>query len=291
MDIREHAESMLTALRDRAPLVQCITNTVVQQFTANALLAAGASPAMMDHEADAADFAQIADSLVVNFGTPTSHSYLSADAAIDTFNGLDKPWVVDPVGLGLSAHRTFRIRKAIQSGPAAVRGNASEIIAAAGQAGSARGTDSAHSVDAALDAAADLARTGTIAAVSGPTDAIVFADDDAVHTITVAGGSPLMPYVIGTGCSLGALTAAYLSTADGLAGSSEAAGIAELSTPVRRGIAAATAHMHFTAAAAKAHGSASGPGTFAPAFLDALYSVEPESLADLEAEWTTGGTA
>ena len=49
----------LQRLRAQVPLVQCITNTVVQQFSANVLLAAGASPAMLDHEADAAQFARI----------------------------------------------------------------------------------------------------------------------------------------------------------------------------------------------------------------------------------------
>ena len=49
----------------KRPLVQNITNTVVQQFTANVLLAMGASPAMVDHEADAGHFASIADTLRV----------------------------------------------------------------------------------------------------------------------------------------------------------------------------------------------------------------------------------
>ena len=37
----------LTALRANRPLVHCLTNEVVQEITANVLLAAGASPAMV----------------------------------------------------------------------------------------------------------------------------------------------------------------------------------------------------------------------------------------------------
>ena len=122
MELKDYAGALLESLRQRTPLVHCIVNTVVQQFAANVLLAAGASPAMIDHEADAADFAGIADGLLINFGTPTSHQYLSADGAIDTFNQAGKPWVLDPVGFGISGHRTSRIVRALNSRPAVVRG-------------------------------------------------------------------------------------------------------------------------------------------------------------------------
>ena len=69
-------------LRASNPLIQCITNTVVQQFSANVLLAIGASPAMLDHEADAGQFAGIASGILVNFGTASNHQLLAADAAI-----------------------------------------------------------------------------------------------------------------------------------------------------------------------------------------------------------------
>lgn len=285
MELKDYAGTLLESLRERTPLVHCIVNTVVQQFAANVLLAAGASPAMIDHEADAADFAGIADGLLINFGTPTSHQYLSADAAIDTFNQAGKPWVLDPVGFGISGHRTSRIVRALNSRPAVVRGNASEIIGLAQQSGSARGTDSTHSVDDALGAAASLAQTGIVAAVSGESDAIVFADDSGTHTVTITGGSPYMPSVIGTGCSLGALTAAYAAAA------AHTPQTQDLSQQARTGMAAATAHLHFTSAAQSAHKRAKGPGTFAAHFLDGLYAARPEDLARIQTTWTTGGTA
>ena len=61
---------MLHRLRANRPLVHCITNEVVQEFTANVLLAAGASPAMVVGEGEAEYFAGIASALSVNVGTP-----------------------------------------------------------------------------------------------------------------------------------------------------------------------------------------------------------------------------
>ena len=42
----------LKLLKEKAPLVICITNDVVKNFTANGLVALGASPAMSEFPAD-----------------------------------------------------------------------------------------------------------------------------------------------------------------------------------------------------------------------------------------------
>lgn len=61
----------LQRLRERARLVHSITNLVVTNSTANALLAIGASPAMVKAAEEAGEFAQVADALVINLGTMT----------------------------------------------------------------------------------------------------------------------------------------------------------------------------------------------------------------------------
>jgi hydroxyethylthiazole kinase len=53
----------LKAVRERAPLVHNITNYVVMNNTANALLAVGASPAMVHAREEVADFAAISQAL------------------------------------------------------------------------------------------------------------------------------------------------------------------------------------------------------------------------------------
>jgi hydroxyethylthiazole kinase-like sugar kinase family protein len=56
-------------IRAQAPLVLNITNYVVMNTTANALLAIGASPVMAHAIEEAEDMARIAQALVINIGT------------------------------------------------------------------------------------------------------------------------------------------------------------------------------------------------------------------------------
>lgn len=272
VDVAAHLRTM----RTQVPLVQCITNTVVQQFSANVLLAAGASPAMLDHEADAAQFARIADGILVNFGTATSHQLLAADAATAAAEQSGTPWVLDPVSYGGVEHRTVHIRRLAHSGPTCIRGNASEIAALAGAGAGGRGIESTDEVDAVLDHAVRLAEvTGAIVAVSGARDAIVTTDPDAPGRASIArvgGGSALMPLTVGTGCSLAALTAAYLGTRR---------------TPAAearhdRFAAVVAAHAHFAATGERAARTAEGPGSFAVAFLDALHAVAEDDLTAVD---------
>ena len=260
-------------LRASNPLIQCITNTVVQQFSANVLLAIGASPAMLDHDADAAQFTHIASGLLVNFGTATNQQFLAADAAIDAANEDSKPWVLDPVSIGAVDFRTTRIRRAAASGPTAIRGNASEIAALAGTGLGGRGVESTDEVDAVIPAAVELARaTGAIVAVSGPRDAVVAHIDGVDRVARVDGGHSYMPLVIGTGCSLGAVTAAYLVGA---------------TTASARFGAVVAAHDHFAVAGEVAATGAHGPGSYSVNFLDALHSITGEQAGTTRVEAST----
>ena len=63
------AGALLEEMRRRAPLVHCLTNHVVTNFTANVLLAAGAAPAMIHDPEESAIFAGVASALLVNVGT------------------------------------------------------------------------------------------------------------------------------------------------------------------------------------------------------------------------------
>ncbi|HEX7386914.1 MAG TPA: hydroxyethylthiazole kinase [Castellaniella sp.] len=262
-------------LRAAAPLIQNITNTVVQQFSANVLLAVGAAPAMLDHEADAGQFAALADAILINFGTATNQQLLAADAAIRVAHRLRKPWVLDPVSVGVIAFRTERIRQAAENHPTVIRGNASEIAALAGQGAGGRGVDATDEVDAVLPAAMSLAQsTGAVVAVSGACDAIVDVSGSTVRVARVGGGHAFMPLVIGTGCSLGSLTAAYLAAVH--AGKSA---VPHGESHPGAFEAAIAAHAHFKLAGEAAGKTAAGPGSFAVAFIDALYTLRSEGMA------------
>lgn len=259
-----------TAVRESNPLVQCITNTVVQWLSANALLAVGASPAMINHEADAAQFARISDGLLINFGTASSHNFLAADAAITAARETGTPWVLDPVSYGVIDYRTTRIKQALTWQPTAIRGNASEIAALAGTGVGARGVDSTDEVEAVLEAAIQLSHAlGSVVAVSGEVDAIVHAGKQ-VRIARVSGGSDYMPLVVGTGCSLGGVVAAYLGA-----------------VPSDPFAAVVAAHAHYSAAGTRAAETSRGPGSFAVEFLDALHSVTAADIAAVGVSYDT----
>lgn len=254
----------LTQVRTNTPLVQCLTNSVVMQFTANALLAAGATPAMADTPTESFDFAQIATGVLINPGTPSAEQYEGMRQAVSGANAAGTPWVVDPVGVGGLAERTEFARGLVDKRPAAIRGNASEVVALAGLGAGGRGVDATDAVADALVAAQQLAhQTGGVVAVTGPEDLIVSTD----RVTWLKSGDPMLQLVIGTGCALGALSAAYLG--------------ATRNTDISAHDAVIAAHAHMGAAGQIAASRATAPGSFAVALIDALFELTPAQLADL----------
>jgi hydroxyethylthiazole kinase len=254
------------ALRETAPLVHCLTNTVVQTITANALLAVGAAPAMVDAPQEAGDFAAIASAVLVNVGTVHERTAEAMRRAARSAGAAGTPWVLDPVAVGALPYRTALAEELVTLRPTVVRGNASEVMALAGAGSGGRGVDSTADADDAANAAAELARRiGGVVAVSGEVDLLT----DGRRTVRVGGGSVLLTRTTGAGCALGALVAAYLAaTDDPLAG-------------------AVAAHAHVALAAERAAVRAAGPGTFAAAWLDGLDAVDEDTLA--EADVRTAG--
>lgn len=251
------AAAALDQLRLNSPLVHCVTNDVVQSITANVLLALGASPAMVIDPREAAQFSAIASALLVNVGTLTASRAESMLAAIHAANGAGKPWVLDPVAVGALAWRTEFCQQIIKLTPAAIRGNASEIMALSGLAASGRGVDTSDTSLAALPAAQSLAlQTGAIVAVTGEIDYVC----DGENVWAVPGGNPLMTRVVGTGCALSAVVAAFASL------------------PGERLDNVAAACRVMSCAGEIASLEAKGPGSFLPAFLDRLYTLSPAQL-------------
>src|SRR6476620_5749607 len=123
----ESCAEALAALRERVPLVQCLTNIVVTQWTANVLLAAGAAPAMVDNPEEAGPFAAIAGSVLINLGTPYAETVAAMDRAVAAATEAGTPWVLDPVAAGALAWRTEIAGKLLAAGPTVLRGNASEV--------------------------------------------------------------------------------------------------------------------------------------------------------------------
>ncbi|MBQ3810586.1 MAG: hydroxyethylthiazole kinase, partial [Kiritimatiellae bacterium] len=94
------AGALLEEMRRRAPLVHCLTNHVVTNFTANVLLAAGAAPAMIHDPEESAIFAGVASALLVNVGTIEREQAEAMRRAVAAANAAGRPWVLDPVAVG-----------------------------------------------------------------------------------------------------------------------------------------------------------------------------------------------
>ncbi|WP_147821876.1 hydroxyethylthiazole kinase [Salidesulfovibrio onnuriiensis] len=249
----------LGLLREKKPLVTNITNYVVTNSTANALLAIGASPIMTHAVEEVEDLVNISNALVINLGT-VARTYLEAmPVAWAAANRKGIPVVLDPVGAGASRVRTEQpVSMLSRYKPAIVRGNASEIMTLAGEAGAAKGVDSTMGASEAEIAAKVLAGVHKCAVVvSGELDLVT----DGDQVVRVAGGSPMMPLVTGLGCTASALCGAFAAVS---------------ACPFE---AAVHAMVAMKVAGEMAAERAQGPGTLQLHLYDALYSM---GAADIE---------
>lgn len=200
--------SDVVAVRERSPLVHCITNLVVINFNANVLLAAGASPVMAHAHEEVRDMAGIAQALVLNIGTLDPYWIQSMKLALGAAAARGIPSVLDPVGAGATPYRNKALESLLDvAAPSVIRGNGSEIMSTAGVAVKTRGVDSSAAAGDALGAAQALTlRTDGVVCVSGETDHIL----DAGHRwARLSNGHPWMTRITGVGCSATALVGAF----------------------------------------------------------------------------------
>ena len=197
----------LATVREKNPLVHNITNYVAMNFSANALLAIGASPVMAHAVEEMEDMVGIASALVINIGTLDAEWVCGMLAAGRAAHRQGKPIVLDPVGAGATPYRTQTAWQIIREcHPTIIRGNASEIMALINADIRSKGVDSSMNSDDAVEAARQLAKaTGAIVVISGPTDYIT----DGTHMETVTYGSPLMTRVTAMGCTASSIVGAF----------------------------------------------------------------------------------
>ena len=258
--LSEKAAENLVALRKKKPLIHNITNYVVMNYTANALLAMGASPVMAHAHNEVEDMVAFAGALVLNIGTLSDDWISSMIKAGKKASQLDTPIVLDPVGSGATPLRTKTAKSIIsETSIKVIRGNASEILSLRDENSKTKGVDSIHSVEEAAEAARNLAQElRTTLAITGPVDLVT----DGTRILRVSNGHPLMGYVTGTGCTATATIGAFLAVDN---------------DPVS---ATATALSFFGLAGEIAAETASAPGTFSIRMLDALYTITPEKLRE-----------
>lgn len=255
--LTESTISLLHEVRSQAPLVQCLTNAVVTNVTANALLALGAAPAMVDIPGEAGPFARIAAGVLINLGTPAAEQREAMREAAAAATASGTPWVLDPVAIGALPVRTALAAELKAQRPPIVRGNASEIIAFDGAGAGGRGVDATDAVEDAVASARRIARhAGGVVAVSGSTDVVT----DGSREVRLGNGDALLTRITGGGCALGAVIAAFVGVS---------------SDRFTATVAAITA---YNIAAEVAAERAAGPGSFAALFLDELAGLDADTV-------------
>jgi hydroxyethylthiazole kinase len=242
--IIDAAASLLYALRAKPIRIHAITNAAAQVFTANLLLASGAIPSLTYARDEVEAFTSRADALLVNLGTLDTERRAGILAAIETAHANHKPFILDPVFVDRSPPRLAWARTLLAYRPAILRCNGAEFEALSG----------ARAGEDALKASAR--EWGCVIALTGEIDIVT----DGERVTRIANGHPLMTRITAMGCAGTALAAAFAA----LEADAFTAAAAAL---VCLGVAGEVAAM-----------KASGPGSFQPAFLDALYSLDAETL-------------
>ncbi len=258
-ELADRTAKNLLKIREVKPLIHNITNFVVMNYTANVLLATGASPVMAHAANEVEEMVSFAGALVLNIGTLTDQWVDAMMLAGLRATELGLPIVLDPVGAGATGLRTDAARRILAGmNVSVVRGNPSEILSLADRQAVGKGVDALHAVEDAGEAAGQLARAlHTTLAITGEVDLVT----DGERVVRIANGHSLMPHVTGTGCSATAVIGAFLSVDP---------------DPLT---AAATGLAFFGIAGEKAGEKAEGPGTFMIRLLDALYTLTPKEVA------------
>ena len=255
----------LQRIRSTNPLVYNITNSVVQDFTANALLALGASPIMSDSIDETEELVAVSNALNINIGTPNSHSIAAMLKANSTARALGKPVTLDPVAIGATNLRRKLIEDLLRSGtPTIIRGNLAEISVFAGMEWGGKGVDAGVDLKDPGEIVRKAARKiGCGVVGTGKTDYA----SDGERIFSIANGHSLMTRVTGMGCVATSIVAAFLAV-----------------QPIP--LAAAVHAMAFIGLAgewAAEQARTEGAGTFRVKFLDSFDRLEPGNFESVSA--------
>ena len=260
----------LRRLKEKTPLVQCITNFVTVNDCANIILAGGGTPSMAQDEREVYEAVEGADALVCNMGAIEhldSMIIAGAHAA-----ELGKPVVLDPVAAGGTALRREASKQLLDKVHfSVIRGNASEIRFLAGEQTRGSGVDVRAGDEVSEDrlasgiamAKALSERTKSVIVISGVCDIIADVDKACV----LRNGCATMARITGSGCMLTSLIGAFCGAMP------EDTFTAALSAVAVMGIAGEIADKRRIA-------NGTGNATFRNDLIDAVFNMTEEQLAE-----------
>ncbi len=250
----------LEKVKQQNPLVHNITNVVVTNFTANGLLALGASPVMAYAKEEVADMAKISGALVLNIGTLTSDEIEAMIIAGKSANDHGVPVIFDPVGAGATPYRTETSRKIIDELSISIlRGNSAEIANVIGEAQTIKGVDAGKEAGNTVELAQKAAKMlKTTVIITGKDDVIT----DGETTYVVHNGHPILTKVTGSGCLLSSIIGAFTAVEKNVL-------LASISALSIYGIAAEIA---------ASNKASDGPGSFQIELLNRLATISAEEI-------------
>ncbi|GAA0424421.1 hydroxyethylthiazole kinase [Agaribacter marinus] len=244
-------QSIIQAVREQKPLIHNLTNEVVMNFTANGLLAFGGAPIMAKAEQEAKEMATAANGVLINIGTTTLNELSAMKLAGIAANKKGIPVVLDPVGVAATTFRQEAVKHLLHEVQfTAIKGNAGEMAQLVEIPWKTKGVESIGDGNLEEIAVKVAKAYHTTAVVTGETD-VIYSEGKIIHNTT---GHVWLEKITGAGCLLGAILTACLTTNHALE-------------------AKALAAVQFYGLAAEHAASQEyvlGPGSFLPAFIDAL---------------------
>jgi hydroxyethylthiazole kinase len=265
--VRKEVIHCFELVKKKKPLVFHLTNLVAIEEQAHITLAIGARPIMSNSRNEAEELVDIADALLLNIGTLSSHQIQTMRSALNRAVEKKVPVLLDPVGYGASKIRNQAVGELITKGNISfIKGNGGEIAALAGKSGAVSGVDSLLGYSTELkEIVFHLAKTySTVVAATGEIDCI----SDGNQGVLLIGGSPLLTCISGSGCMAGSLIASFMATG---------------TSPFIAGI---TGILTMKIAAQKAAKQVDGPGTFANILIDEIFKLTSEDLEQYgEIQW------
>jgi hydroxyethylthiazole kinase len=241
------SQEVLAELRQKQPLILCLTNAVTMDLMANSLLAIGAAPLMLSDSREFEELLSMAGAVNLNLGSLDEVFIEKARMLLDLALKKNIPVILDPVGCGASQLRIILARQ-LMPDVDVIKGNASEIASLWQNDIKTKGVESTE-VLGIERIAKDLASSfQKVVVVSGQVDFLT----NGVAERRVTEGSPWMKSVTGMGCALAAVIAAFRAV---------------VPEPFQ---AAFLATQYFGRCGTLAEERAEGPGSFRMHFLDAL---------------------
>ncbi|EJO5348348.1 hydroxyethylthiazole kinase [Clostridium botulinum] len=251
-------KNVIEKMREKTPLIHCITNYVTINDCANILLSFGASPAMCEAYDEVYDFTSLSSALYINLGTLTKEQETSAVLASMSAKNHNIPVIIDPVGCPAMKRKVEVINRISEVGKIdIIKGNIGEIKFLSGMACETRGVDSLDNGDNALEACKKLAQKyNCIVAATGEKDFV----SDGKRSAIIQNGTEMLTKVTGAGCMLGALCAATCANSkDKL-------------------VSTTAAILSMNIAGEKAYEKAQLPGSFRIALIDSIYTLSDEEI-------------